>query len=251
MAKQRYFLELAYDGTKYHGWQIQLKDISVQETISKAVSKILSEEITVIGCGRTDTGVHASRYFAHFSSIKEINENFLYNINCVLPKDISIINVYDFGPEAHARYDATKRTYAYYFHFNKNPFLERYSTYYPFYTLNFKVLQKAAKELKRYDQFKPLCRYSTKYKSTNCRIFESRWEQIDENRIRYVVAANRFLRSMVRRMVGVSVLLATSRMDFKTFNEIMDRQGEFRHKLSMPPQGLFLEDVEYPYLKSQ
>jgi len=245
--RQRYFMHLAYDGTNYFGWQNQLDVVSVQEKIEGALSKILNTKITVVGCGRTDTGVHASKYFAHFDSFKEIPDQFLFKLNNVLPHDIVVFNIWSIHLNANARFDATEREYDYHLHFNKNPFKRRYSTEYRFAKPDHAFIKEAINLLKTYTDFKPLSKFNPDNKTTICHISKCDWIQTDDDAYKLNIAANRFLHNMVRRIVGTLIAIGEKKISIDEFTAIMDAKGEFARVQKAPPQGLHLVNVKYPF----
>jgi len=242
---QRYFLELAYDGTKYCGWQMQPRKVTVQSTIDDALSTIWNEPIQSMGCGRTDSGVHASQFFVHFD-VEQANipENFLHRINKFLPKDIAIRDIYEC--DLHARYDATYRAYDYFIHFEKNPFLNPHSFFFPWLPLDFEKMRKAAALLKTYREFAPFEKSNSASKTSLCQLYESRLV-IDElgGRMHYHVAANRFLRGMVRRIVGALMAVGKDKLSLEEFQKVLQSQGTFSINKSAPAQGLYLCEVRY------
>lgn len=248
---KRYFLEIAYKGTHYHGWQVQPNQVSVQSTIEHALSTIINEPIAIVGCGRTDTGVHASQYFAHFETTKALPQPFVRRVNSFLPTDIAIKKIITEIPAtAHARFDATFRAYDYCIHFKKNPFLTDQSWHYTYPAPDFKKMQQAAHLLLNYTDFAMFCKTGGDNKTTLCQIFESELF-VDEaaGKVRYRVAANRFLRGMVRRIVGALMSVGKNKISLEEFIQVMDTQGRFKYNDAAPPQGLFLSEVRYDFLK--
>ena len=250
--KKRYFLEIAYRGTKYHGWQVQPKQVTVQKMVDHTLSTVFNEPIHVQGCGRTDTGVHASQFFLHFDATKAIPDNFLYRSNKFLPKDIAIKRlISDVPADAHARFDATYRAYHYFVHFQKDPFLFDQSFFFPWRPLDFETMQQAAKMLLDYNEFRMFCKSGHSSKTTLCNIFETQFT-MDEanNRLVFKIAANRFLRGMVRRVMGCLLMMGKGKITMTEFKDVMDNQKpQFENmNISVPPQGLFLSEVRYNYL---
>ena len=200
----RYFLELSYKGTHYSGWQVQPNAPSVQATIEAALSTLLNTNTEIIGCGRTDAGVHATQYFAHFDAEKALPNEFAYRLNRILPPDIAIHRLIDtLPPDAHARFGATYRAYHYHIHLQKNPFLADQSYYFSMLPLDVAKMQQAAKLLLNYTDFRAFCKADSDAKHYLCHLFESQIT-LDEQQqtLLYRVAANRFLRGMVRLIVG-------------------------------------------------
>lgn len=246
----RYFLEIAYKGTAYCGWQVQPNGLSVQAVINQALSTILNEPIHCVGCGRTDAGVHASQFFLHFDANNTLPKLFDTRLNRFLPKHISVKRIIKDLPEkAHARFDATYRAYDYYIHFQKNPFKNELSWYYNRLPLNFEVMHEAANLLLQYEDFVMFCKTGGSNKTTLCKIFKTELV-VDEdgNGLRFHIAANRFLRGMVRRIVGMMMEVGQEKISLEVFKSVMDRETEFPFNPSAPPQGLYLSEVRYDYI---
>lgn len=245
----RYFVEIAYAGTNYHGWQIQPNAISVQEIIEKKLSFIFDETVKVMGCGRTDRGVHASQFYFHFDTEKDLPNRFPDVLNHQFPSDISVKRIIEVAPEAHARFDATNRTYCYQLHMNKNPFTANYSTLFGHQTLDYTKLQAAAEVIKKHEDFLTFCKGAKDYKHTRCNIKESYWERYPgEDKIDYFITANRFLRNMVRRIVGSMLLVGRGKLSVEEFDETIAKKELFNVTLLAPPQGLYLINVTYPFI---
>jgi len=243
----RYFIKLAYKGTNYKGWQIQPNDPSVQKTIEHALSTILSEKIDIVGCGRTDAGVHAKEYFAHFDFGGAFPKHFLQRINKFLPIDIVFYNIIPVGEEAHARFGAFHRAYEYHIVFDKNPFeIETAWYYYQAKNLDIEKMQAATQLLLSYKEFGPFCKTGHQAKTLICDLKKSEWE-IREDRLVYHVAANRFLRGMVRLIVGMSINIGTGKITINDVKTAMDNQTMLKKSYSVPPNGLYLCDIRYEY----
>lgn len=243
----RYFIEFAYNGKNYHGWQSQPNASSVQETLSKAVSVILRSEIELMGAGRTDTGVHAKQMFAHFDTEENLETDFLAaKLNSYLPKDIVIYRIIPVSEEAHARFDAVKRTYEYHIHTYKNAF-ENESSWYVFQKLDLEKMNKAAKMLFAFEDFQCFSKVNTDVKTYNCKIMEAHWEQKGENLI-FTIAADRFLRNMVRAIVGTLVEIGSGKKALEDFKNIIESKDRTQAGTSVPAHGLYLTKVEYPYI---
>jgi len=243
---QRYFVYFSYDGTAYHGWQIQPNGNSVQEELQKALSTILRLDIEVVGAGRTDAGVHARQMVAHFDLEDENADckQLAYRLNRILPRDISVDRVEKVSSDMHARFSATKRTYHYYVHTRKDPFLRHYS-YQLHYSLDFAKMNKAAEHLLYVEDFGAFCKSHSDVKTTLCNVTEARWIQDSEDSWHFVIAANRFLRNMVRAVVGTLVEVGRGRMTIEEFDAVVAGKKRTDAGESMPGNALFLERVEY------
>jgi tRNA pseudouridine38-40 synthase len=244
---QRYFIELAYDGTKYHGWQVQQNALSVQELLNKALTTLLRQPIETIGCGRTDTGVHAKEYFAHFDGPQPTEGAVnLRGLNALLPHDIAIKRVIPVHADAHARFDATLRSYEYHIHFEKDPFLNGYS-----WLLrdrpNMELMNKAAAIIMEYIDFSCFSKSNTQVKTNNCKIAKAVWEQT-ENGIMFKISADRFLRNMVRAIVGTLLLVGKGEMQPEEIRDIIESKNRSNAGMSVPACGLYLTEVKYSYL---
>ncbi len=242
----RYFLELAFNGSDFHGWQVQPNAVTVQALIEDAVSKLLNSKTGIVGCGRTDTGVHASYYVAHFDTHAEINDNeeFCYKLNCILPYSISILSVTKVDNEAHARFSATTRTYKYYLITNKSPFFNNL-TYHCKYKLDFELMNIAAKKLYDYNDFTSFSKLHTDTKTNLCTISKAQWEW-DDNKWVFTITANRFLRNMVRAIVGTLIDVGRKKITVKEFENIIKAKNRNIAGTSAQAKGLFLTDVKYP-----
>jgi tRNA pseudouridine38-40 synthase len=243
---QRYFLQLSYNGKNYHGWQVQPNAISVQEVIEKALSTILREEIQVVGAGRTDTGVHASFYMLHFDSQNESlqNENIVFRLNRFLPDDIAVQQIFQVKTDVHARFGAVSRTYNYYISTEKNPF-ETNSSYHFAQKLDIEKMNEAAKVLFDYTDFTSFARLHTDVKTNNCKIMQAEWK-LNGTQLIFAIKADRFLRNMVRAIVGTLLEVGTGKITVSKFREIIEKKDRNVAGTSAPALGLFLVDVEYP-----
>lgn len=244
---QRYFIYLAYEGTSYHGWQVQPNGVSVQECLQKALSTLLRVETEVVGAGRTDAGVHAKLMVAHFDSEKEdLNLALLTDkLNRLLPPDISIYNVCKVHPEAHARFDALSRTYKYYITSVKSPF-NRHLKWRMHGSLNYELMNEAAKILFEYTDFTSFSKLHTDVKTNNCKIMQAEWIQEDETTWMFTVKADRFLRNMVRAIVGTLVEVGRGKMSIDEFRKVIEQKDRCKAGASVPGHALFLVDIEYP-----
>jgi len=245
----RYFAELAYKGTHFFGWQIQPKQITVQETLENAFSTILRTRMEVVGCGRTDTGVHASQYFMHFDFDGKFPKNFSSRINKFLPPDIAISRIFPVAADAHARFDAFQRAYEYRMHFRKDPFRQDTSYYFPYpQQPDPEKMQEAAQLLLHYDSFFPFCKTHHDAKTYQCELNRSEWElQAGGESLTYHIAANRFLRGMVRLIVGMCINVGLGKVPFDEVQQALDQQTRLERSASAPPEGLFLKDIHYPF----
>lgn len=244
----RYFLHLAYKGTNYHGWQIQPNSSSIQETLQKCLSTILREEISIIGCGRTDTGVHARNFYAHFdsnNSILDNAENFVYKLNSFLPEDIVIYNLYKMHKGAHSRFDAVSRTYKYYISEKKEIFLTDYCWHLNI-NLDVEHMNDAAKLLFQFSDFTSFSKLHTDVKTNNCIIKLAKWDY-EEDMLVFSIKADRFLRNMVRSIVGTLIEVGKKKMSLNEFTQVVEKQDRREAGISVPAKGLFLEDIEFPY----
>lgn len=243
----RYFLEFAYKGTHYHGWQYQPNAISVQETLNKALTTLFKKEIDLVGAGRTDTGVHAKQMFAHFDLEESIDIPFyIHKLNSFLPKDIAIVNIYLVHDDAHARFDAIKRTYEYHIHTKKDAFESDDSWYYQ-NELNIDKMNEACKILFNHSDFECFSKVNTDVNTFKCTIYEANWTQ-ENSRLVFTISADRFLRNMVRAIVGTMVNIGLEKISVDHLTEIIESKDRNKAGFSVPAQGLYLTKVEYPFL---
>ena len=242
----RYFIELRYKGAAYCGWQRQNDVPSVQQTLERALSTLLRAEIEVVGAGRTDTGVNASYYVAHFDCEVAIadTQQLVYKLNLILPEDIAVFAVKEVSPEAHARFDAVRREYRYYVEQSKNPFTRDGSWQY-YVELDLDAMNRAAESLFRYEDFTSFAKLNSNNKTNICHIYHAEWTREGE-RLCFTVAADRFLRNMVRALVGTLVDVGRGRYTPEQFEEIVASCDLSRSSGGAPAQGLFLSDVTYP-----
>ena len=243
----RYFITLSYDGTRYHGWQVQPNGPSVQEKLQWALSTILrQEDILVTGAGRTDAGVHARMMVAHFD-VETMNfelQDLTYKLNRLLPQDIAIQKIEPVSDGMHARFSATSRTYHYYIHTVKDPFLRAFSCelHYP---LDFQLMNEAAAILMTYEDFGAFCKAHADVKTTLCHITAAKWHQISPSAWYFEITANRFLRNMVRAVVGTLIDGGRGRLSLDDFRKVIEGKRRTEAGESMPANALFLEDVRY------
>ncbi len=245
----RYFIKLAYNGTKYNGWQIQENTPNtIQQVLQEKLLMLLQESIEVSGCGRTDTGVHARTFYANFNCETDLSENlqhWVYKLNTVLPSDISVFSIQKVTEEAHARFDATARTYHYYIHQHKNPFMENFS-WYQYGPIDFELMNKAAEVLLETKDFTSFSKLHTSAKTNICYVSEASWMQISDNEWCFVITADRFLRNMVRAIVGTLLLVGKNKITLDDFKKIIDEKKRTEAGMSAPAHGLFLAEIQYP-----
>ncbi|MEQ9402025.1 MAG: tRNA pseudouridine(38-40) synthase TruA [Cyclobacteriaceae bacterium] len=240
----RYFLDISYKGTNFHGWQIQPNGNTVQAEIEQAVSTILKTKTSVIGSGRTDTGVHATQQIAHIDVDNEIqHENLVYKLNSFLPKDISVNEIVAVRNEAHARFDAKKRTYHYHIHQRKNPFKQE-SSYYFNPEINISQIKKACEIIREWKNFECFSKVHTEVNNFDCEIYDVKWTLIETNHL-FVVQANRFLRGMIRAMVGTLLDIGCEKSSLDDLQKILRSGDRSMAGRAVPAHGLFLEKVEY------
>ena len=242
----RFFITLSYDGTRYHGWQVQPNGPSVQEKLQWALSTILRQDIQVTGAGRTDAGVHARMMVAHFDveTMDYELQDLMYKLNRLLPQDIAIQKIEPVSDEMHARFSATSRTYHYYIHTVKDPFLRAYSCelHYP---LDFQLMNEAAAILMTYEDFGAFCKAHADVKTTLCHITAAQWHQTSPSSWYFEITANRFLRNMVRAVVGTLIDVGRGRLSLDDFRKVVEGKRRTEAGESMPANALFLEDVRY------
>lgn len=241
----RYFIQLAYNGKGYHGWQIQPNAITVQQTIENALSTILNTKLSIIGAGRTDTGVHASSMFAHFDFEGDFErDDLVYKLNSFLPNDIAIKQIFEVKKEVHARFYATKRTYNYRIALTKNVFDYEYS-YYMQMPLDINKMNEASALLLDYIDFQCFSKSNTDVKTYNCKIDTAFWKK-ENNMLIFTISADRFLRNMVRAIVGTMINVGLGKINVDDIHEIIKSKNRGEAGFSVPAQGLYLTEVAYP-----
>ncbi|QTE22289.1 tRNA pseudouridine(38-40) synthase TruA [Polaribacter cellanae] len=240
----RYFIELSYNGKNYHGWQIQPDAVSVQEKLNYAVSTVLQEKIEVVGAGRTDTGVHASQMFAHLDVSKKIKGDIVHKLNSILPSDIVVYQVFLVDNEKHARFDAKSRSYEYRIWQGRNPFLLEFSWQIHSQDLDISLMNKAAKILLEYQNFQTFSKVKTAVYTFNCDVTEAFWKR-EDNLLTFYISANRFLRNMVRAIVGTLVDVGLEKISVADFRAIIESKNRANAGLSVPAKGLFLTKIKY------
>lgn len=242
---KRYFITFSYDGTNYHGWQVQPNGISVQGELQRVLSTLLRQEIAITGAGRTDAGVHARKMVAHFDYDGVVDcEQLAYKMNRMLPQDISVSKIDEVSTNMHARFSATERTYHYYIHTRKDPFQRAYSCYIH-YPLDFELMNRAGKILTGYDDFGAFCKAHSDVKTTLCRVTRAEWIQTGDTTWYFEITANRFLRNMVRAVVGTLIDVGRGRLTLEEFRSVIEGKHRSDAGESMPGNALFLEDVKY------
>lgn len=247
----RYFLEVAYNGTNYHGWQIQRNAHSVQAEIQQALSILLRNPTDILGSGRTDAGVHAIQQFAHFDTEQTFDlAESVRKLNGILPQDISVKRIIPVKKTDHTRFDATQRHYMYRIHREKTPFLQNVS-YYNFHSLDVEQMNKAAKILLKYEDFQCFSKVHTDVNHYLCDITQAYWKEenyYNTHLLVFYIQANRFLRGMVRAIVGTLLNVGSGKLTLAQFEQIILSKDRKQAGWSVPAQGLFLSKVEYPYI---
>lgn len=243
---RRYLLFIRYDGTRYHGWQVQPNGITVQAELQRALSLFLRDGIEVFGAGRTDAGVHARRMAAHFDWLGEVLDcqQVTYRLNRILPEDISVVSMREVSPTLHARFSAFSRTYRYYVHTSKDPFLRHYSLQVT-YKLDFVMMGQAAEMLLRHEDFAAFCKAGGDNKTTLCKVTRAEWVSCGDGCWYFEITASRFLRNMVRAIVGTLMEVGRHKMSLTEFEEVLEKGTRSDAGDSMPAHALFLEDVTY------
>ena len=250
----RYFLKLSYDGAPFHGWQSQPNAISVQQTLEEALTTVLRRPTTVTGAGRTDTGVNARVMYAHFDTPEPLGDSrrLLLSLNRLCGRAIAVDSLTEVAADAHARFDATLRTYKYFVSYEKSPFLNSFSWFCPA-PLDLENMNEAATLLLDTEDFTSFAKLHSDSKTNICRVTEARWEEWKNDfgtpGIVFTISADRFLRNMVRAVVGTLVDVGRGKLDRNSFRRIIERQDRCAAGQSMPAKALFLWDVKYPYIK--
>lgn len=245
----KYFFHIAYHGYQYRGWQRQTDVTSVQEVLENALEKILKERLTVFGCGRTDAMVSASQYFFHIETEQSWDFDLLFRINKVLPADIAVFDIIPVSGDRHARYDASSRTYDYFIHTTKNPFLSEMSALYQLENLNLEAMKAAVALLTQYDNYYAFCKSPEKHNHTICNVTHAALF-FDESgkRFRFQITANRFLKCMIRMLIGKILEIGRGESTVDEFEHCLKTQEAPKALLPAHPQGLYLSKVTYPYL---
>lgn len=241
---QRYFIEVAYNGIGYAGFQIQQNAVTIQSEVEHALSVLFKRQFILTGSSRTDAGVNALQNYFHFDTDQSVSERNIYNLNAILPPAIVVKNIIMVPAEAHCRYDAISREYAYHIYNHKNPFLFNRAYFFP-YTIDFDLLQQAAAVITDYTDFTSFSKRNTQVKNFICRITESRWSQESESVV-YHVTANRFLRGMVRGLSGTMLQVGRGKISLDDFRNILASKDCSQVNFAVPGHGLYLVNVNYP-----
>lgn len=247
---KRVFLQIAYDGARYSGWQVQPDKTSVMGVLQDCLSKMHQREVRVHGCGRTDAGVHAQQFFLHLDDPGDIRDDLAFRLNAFVPTDIRVLQLHrGVPPDAHARKDALLRTYRYYVHSAPNPFLDPWSLFYPWKGLDTESMEEVAAAIKETRNFRGLTRKLKNEDSVYCQIWNSSLTFLDGGKhFFYEISADRFLTGMVRRIMGLLLLVGSGRMKTSEVITALEQAEKHEKNLSAPPQGLHLWQVRYPYL---
>jgi tRNA pseudouridine38-40 synthase len=239
----RYVLEIAYNGTNYHGWQMQSNNITVQEVLEKELEKILKIRTPVMGCGRTDAGVHAIQFFLHFDYNQELPERFMFRLNQMLPKDIAIRQAFEVKEQFHSRFSATYRTYVYKTSAIKNPFMEDQFLFL-YNKPNLSLMNEGCKELLKHDNFASFCKRGGDNKTTICNLMEAEWSE-SNGLYEFRVKSNRFLRNMVRALVGTLLEVGYGNISIVELQKIIGNRERSSAGKSVAAAGLYLLEVGY------
>lgn len=251
----RYFMHLGYDGSRYSGWQRQTSTSNtIQETIERALSRVLKQPITIYGCGRTDAGVHASQYIAQFDFDEPFSFDLKFRLNKNVPDDIAIFEVMEVERKRNSRYDAVSRTYDYFIHWSKDPVLLRHSSFYEGIKLDFELMEQCMEVIINTKDFKPWCKQADDYHNTLCHITDCRlFVNEEQGRMRFSITSNRFLRGMVRYCVSFLLKVGTGEITLEEFKSVLSQEegldSHAQQKRPALPNGLFLSSVTYPYME--
>lgn len=243
---QRYFIELSYHGGNYHGWQIQKNAVTIQEVLQNAISTILRSKIELTGAGRTDTGVHAKFFVAHFDfpTSKKQPENLVYKLNSYLPDDIAIHKIYKVDNEKHSRFSAVSRTYEYLITQKKDPFLQGMAYYFN-RPLDVALMHEAAQGLFNFKDFTSFSKLHSQTKTNHCKIYRAEWIKRMDKQLIFTIEADRFLRNMVRAIVGTLIELGQGKLTIQDFCRIVKAKDRSKAGFSAPDQGLYLSHITY------
>lgn len=253
----RFFLQFSYNGTRFNGYQKQPNAITIQESIEKALSTLARKNIEIVGCGRTDAGVHAKNYFAHFDMDEhmewqntEKHRQIILSLNALIKPDIVVHKIYTVPECAHARFDATSRTYYYYLDLERSPFNHETAVFVPYIQqANFDLMQQAAAILMQYQDFQTFCKTETDVNTYICHLTQSFWTfDKEKKQLVYTITANRFLRGMIRLIVGMCLQVGTGKMTLHELKYAMENKLPLKKAYSAPAHGLYLTDIKYPYI---
>ncbi len=245
---KRYFIKLAYDGTGFHGWQIQQNAHTVQAELEQKIGLMLKQPIAITGCGRTDTGVHASEYYAHFEvdDLRFAEKDFVFKLNRFLPNDIAVYDAFEVDTDMHARFSALSRTYKYYINQIKDPFTRQFSYYFNG-ALDIERMNTAAKLLLQFNDFTSFSKLHTQTATNLCSISEAAWKYFEPGKLVFTITADRFLRNMVRAIVGTLLEIGRGKMPPEAIADIIEAKNRSKACFSVSAKGLFLSEVKYPF----
>ncbi len=241
---KRFFIEVCYDGADFGGFQIQQNKQTIQGALQNAMHTLYRQEIPLTGASRTDAGVHALQNYFHFDTVLSITTSHIYNLNAILPKSIVVKNIVEVPTDAHCRFDATKRSYIYQIHTQKNPFLEGRSWYYPF-PINITLLQQAADCLLLHTDFESFSKKNTTVNTFDCSITKALWSQ-EGDQIFFSIDSNRFLRGMIRGLVGTMLQVGRGQLSLEAWEQVIRSKNEQNVDFSTPAHGLYLSAIQYP-----
>lgn len=245
----RYFFHIAYHGTRYSGWQKHPKILNVQEVLETAIGRVLKRTVAIVGCGRTDAGVHASQFFFHADIDEEWDFDLFFRLNKILPDDIAIFDIIPMNGRPHARFDAIQRTYDYFIHTYKDPFLSNYSSLYPEHNLDLDKMKVAAALLPLYNDYRGLCKGPDRIEHTLCYVSSAAlFTDVNGDKLRFQISANRFLSKMIRIIVGRLLEIGRGEMSVEEFEHYLISKETPKVIIPAYPQGLYLSKVTYPYL---
>ena len=244
----KYFLHLAYNGSKYRGWQRQLKVRTVQATLEDTISKMLGYKIACKGCGRTDAGVHASQFFCHFRTKEPFTYDPIFRLNKMLPSDIRVYDMIEVDRNAKAQFQVVERSYTYYIHSVENPFLTNLSSYYPIDTLDMEKMKKATALLQGVKDFRFFCKQPDIYETTICKVSTIQWKEPSKNRLELGISSNRFLRGMIRIIVANLLAVGSGKINIEDIAKAINLEHTLPVFVLAPPEGLYLSKVRYEYL---
>ena len=245
----RYFFHIGYNGFQYHGWQRHAPHLTIQEVLEENISKVLKTPTTILGCGRTDAQVHANQYFFHLDVKKEWDFDLIFRLNKMLPEDIAVYDIIQVADDAHAQHSATKRTYDYFIHTYKDPFLNRFSSFYPDKKLQLDKMKAAASLLPKYKDYKAFCKSPDKYDHTECLVTAAQlFSESKGDKLRIQISSNRFLRGMIRAIVAKLLKVGKGEINLDEFENLLIRKKSQPNLEFADPQGLYLSKVVYPFL---